>query len=179
MKALIGIKPILTLFLVSCFFLSFNSADERVSFPGEYTLFKIDRSRDPDLVIYDVNLNDQGMLDQSMPITVYWQKKSKSGQKESLTGIQKKFGYGLKFHTVSEHMADFQFVSYFNRMFELRKSKVGQYRVFTLSEGKRVEVTSMYIHFGDDSFWFPDVSRVELYGLAEVGRDPVKEIIIP
>ncbi len=100
----------------------FKNPDYPPKYPGNYNLFKIDRSRDPDIVMYDVNLDSQGNLNMSMPISVYWKKITEDGQFESLTGIQRNFGYGLKFQNISETMAEFQFVSSLDRTFELRKS---------------------------------------------------------
>jgi hypothetical protein len=129
--------------------------------------------------MYDVNLDGNGRLDPAMPISVYWDKITLNGRMQPLTGIQKKFGYGLKFQVISEYKADFQFVSYFKRTFELRKSGDDNYRVYTVSNGRMVEVKRMYIHFKDDSFWFPAISRIELYGIETTMGSPVKETITP
>jgi hypothetical protein len=157
----------------------FTNPDHSGYYPGEYNLFRIDRSRDPDIVIYDVNLDSQGNLDSSMPISVYWKKYTQDGQVESLTGIQRKFGYGIKFQSIGEHMADFQFVSSIDRTFELRRTSDEHYRVYTISGGKKIEVKSLYIHFKDDSFWFPGISKIELYGIDTDRGSQVAETIIP
>jgi len=98
---------------------------------------------------------------------------------EPLTGIQKKFGYGIKFQHISEHSADFKFVSSLDRIFELRKSGDNHYKVYTYSEGNKVEVKSLFIHFEDDSFWFPTISSIELAGLDTEKGSRVSESIIP
>ena len=157
----------------------FTNPDHSSEYPGDYTLFKIDRSRDPDVVMYDVNLDSKGKLNGSMPISVYWDKNTTNGGKESLTGIQKKFGYGIRFQDISEYGADFQFVSYFKRTFELRRTGDENYHVYTVSNGEKIEVKRMYIHFENDSFWFPAISRIELYGIETNMGNPVKETITP
>jgi len=113
----------------------FTNPDEAKNLAGDYNLFKIDRSRDPDIVVYDVRLDSQGMLDTSSPISVYWKKFSEDSIFEPLTGIQKKFAYGIKFKNITDHSADFEFVSSLDRIFELRESGDDHYKVYTYSEG--------------------------------------------
>ena len=157
----------------------FTNPDASKEYPGDYNLFSIDRSRDPDVIMYDINLDSQGKLDTTMPITIYWNRKSDNGRTDALTGIQKKFGYGLQFLRISDYSADFKFVSYFKRSFELRKSGNDEYRVYTYSDGKNVEVRNMYIHFENDSFWFPAITKIELIGIEPNKGSLVKETIIP
>jgi len=157
--------------MLTIFTSGYTTPDHSDKLAGDYNLFKIDRSRDPDIVVYDVRLDSLGKLDSSSPIAVYWKKFSRDGRFEPLTGIQKKFGYGIKFQNIGEHAADFKFVFSLDRKFELRKSEDDHYRVYTFSEGNKVEVKSLFIHFKDDPFWFPEISRIELVGLdTEKGR---------
>ena len=172
-------KVKIILVVLTVFASGFTNPDHSENLAGDYNLFKIDRSRGPDIVVYDVRLDSQGKLDTSSPISVYWKKFSEDGITEPLTGIQKKFGYGIKFQRIGEYSAEFKFVSSLDRIFELRKSGDDHYRVYTFSEGNKVEVKRLYIHFEDDSFWFPEISRIELVGLDTDKGNMVYESIIP
>ena len=172
-------KVKIILVVLTVFASGFTNPDHSENLAGDYNLFKIDRSRGPDIVVYDVRLDSQGKLDTSSPISVYWKKFSEDGITEPLTGIQKKFGYGIKFQRIGEYSAEFKFVSSLDRIFELRKSGDDHYRVYTFSEGNKVEVKRLYIHFEDDSFWFPEISRIELVGLDTDKGSMVYESIIP
>jgi len=165
--------------MTTVFASGFTNPDHTENLAGDYNLFKIDRSRSPDIVIYDVKLDSQGKLDTSSPISVYWKKFTRDSIFEPLTGIQKKFGYGIKFQNISEYSADFKFVSSLDRIFELRKSCDDHCRVYTYSDGNKVELKSLFIHFKDDSFWFPEISRIELVGLDTEKGSMVSESIIP
>jgi hypothetical protein len=157
----------------------FTNPDHSENLPGDYNLFKIDRSRDPDIVLYDVKLDSLGKLDTSSPISVYWKKFTREGLFEPLTGIQKKFGYGIKFQNISEQAADFKFVSSLDRIFELRKTGYDHYRVYTYSGGRKIVVQKLFIHFEDDSFWFPEISKIDLVGFDTEKGSVVSESIIP
>jgi hypothetical protein len=172
-------KVTIILTAITVFASGFTNPDQGDNPTGDYNLFKIDRSRDSDIVLYDVRLDNQGKLDTSMPISVYWKKITENGTLEPLTGIQKKFGYGIKFQSINDRSAEFKFVSSLDRIFELRKSGDDHYRVFTFSEGHKVEVKSLFIHFEDDAFWFPKISRIELVGIDVAQGGLITESIIP
>ena len=172
-------KVNIILVVMTVFAFGFTNPDQTLNLTGDYNLFKIDRSRDPDIVLYDVNVDSLGNLNTSMPISVYWKKFTDNGTFESLTGIQKKFGYGIKFQNINESSAAFKFVSSLDRIFELKKSGNDAYRVYTYAEGKKVEVKSLSIHFEDDSFWFPAISKIELVGLDTEKGKLITETIIP
>jgi hypothetical protein len=59
------------------------------------TLFKIERNKNANVVMYDVRLNDDGSIDKSNPIDVYWILYAKHGQREKITALERRV-YGLK-----------------------------------------------------------------------------------
>lgn len=171
------IKPYLIIIMTTLVSTAFIYPGEHYNTTENYKLFKIDRSRNSDVIVYDVNLNNKEELDKSTPINIYWVKNTKKGNTEPLTGIQKKFGYGLKFISISNNMADFQFVSYFDRVFKLRKTDNNQFKVFTISANKKVEVQRLYVQFEDNSSWIPSIINIELYGIDTDNGNPVSESI--
>ena len=172
-------KIIATLVILTLILSGYTNPDRSGDYPGNYNLFKIDRSRDRDIVLYDVRLDSLGNLDSSGPISAYWKKFTENGRYEPLTMIQQKFGYGIRFHNISESVADFQLVSFQDQLFRLRKNKDNEYRVYLVSGGKNIELRSLYIQFEDDSFWFPEISRIEIKGMDLAEGGLVTEIIIP
>ena len=78
-------------------------------------LFSIERSLDPNEVIYEINLDRNGKLQESNPIKIYWLKKTNNNKTEPLTLIQQQFAYGIIFlDSINPHEKEwsFQFVSY-------------------------------------------------------------------
>ncbi len=63
--------------------------------------------------------------------------KTENGNTKPLTRIQKKYAYGLKFKNVSDEKADFEFVSFFDRSFLIRKTDDNVYKVFTYKHHKK------------------------------------------
>jgi len=138
-------------------------------------LFKIERSRDPDEIWYTVNLNQNGSLNQDMPVKAFWVRKNENYKIEPLTRIQKRFGYGIR-AVDSENSRNnewqFQLAAYKNQIFILKRSADFQYKVFTLSGSKEIEVERIFVEFDGGSFLAPNIAEVKLTGIdLKTGRE--------
>lgn len=137
-------------------------------------LFIIERSKDKNVINYDLNKNSNGSLDLNNPITIHWKKTS--GNIENLTWIQAKYAYGIKVTHKSKELVKFKFVSYENKELMLIKRNKG-YSVI-LNEGNSVvEVKKIYIHFNGGSFWFPEIPQVDIEGIDTITNKNHKIVI--
>lgn len=59
-------------------------------------LFKIERSKNANIVQYDVQLTPDGKLYQQEPVIAYWIRVAEDGQERELTFFQRKWYYGFK-----------------------------------------------------------------------------------
>lgn len=161
------------IFVIGLLFLSIS--DNLFSFTkgSDNILFKIDRSRDADIICYDVVLDNYGKLDKESPVSIYWLRKTKDFVHEPLTMIQNRFSYGIRYYETSEHHAIFRFVSFNDRDFKLERSLDGQYGVFTRLGDRLVKVERIYVQFGGGPYLTPVISEVILYG-----RDPESGILM-
>lgn len=145
--------------------------------PAAQTLFKIARSKDANEIFYAARVTDKHQLDVSNPVDVYWIKHTDGNIRESLTWIQRKYAYGLKFIKVKESEVVFQFVSYNKRDFTLKRDQTGVFKVFTSSQGKEVQVDRIFIQIDGGTFWLPKISRVELHAKdAKTGNNLLETI---
>jgi len=161
-------KSIIVIFIALS--LSGFTNPDKDDFAGDYNLFRIDRNRNADVVMYDVDLDKQGKLNTSTPVKVYWKKLSHKGELEPITSIQKNFGYGLRFLEKSAEKVDFRLVCYKDQVFHIRKSDEGSFRVYTSTAGCEIEVNSLFIQFKDDAFWFPEILTIKILGTnTEIG----------
>ncbi|MDF1576254.1 MAG: DUF4833 domain-containing protein [Bacteroidales bacterium] len=145
---------------------------------AETLLFTIERSRDPDEIWYTVNTDQHGSVNPEMPVKVFWLKKSAGNRIEALTGIQKRFSYGIQSMELASSLGNawrFRLEAYKNRVFTLKKGSGGHYRVYTLSEGREVEVKKLYVKFDGGSFLAPSIGYVQLTGIDPVTGKEIKE----
>tara|TARA_R110002050_G_scaffold33007_2_gene84471 strand:+ start:61020 stop:61586 length:567 start_codon:yes stop_codon:yes gene_type:complete len=141
-------------------------------------LFKVERSKDPDFLRYDVNVF-ANKLDVKNPLHIYWVKPTQHNKETPLTWIQRNYSYGIEYLKVSDTEAEFQFVSYHKRTFQIKKDDANVFRVFTKSGNKEVIVNSIYIQIDGGTFWFPQISRVELHCQNPNSLKEMVEVIKP
>ncbi|WP_303918736.1 DUF4833 domain-containing protein [Draconibacterium sediminis] len=141
-------------------------------------LFKIERSRDADVVIYEANLKEDGSLNQENPVRVYWEKLTDNGRIEPLTKVQNSLSYGLKFLEANSYETEFQLVA-FKQSMTLKKNTNGDYKVYVRIDNQEMEVERIFIWFSNKSYWFPKVGRVELYTKTTNTREILAKVITP
>ena len=61
-----------------------------------HPLFKIERSKNANIVQYDAQIRPDGTLDKKKPVIVYWVRLAEQGQTKKLSWIQRVFAYGFK-----------------------------------------------------------------------------------
>ncbi|MCC8153319.1 MAG: DUF4833 domain-containing protein [Tannerellaceae bacterium] len=83
---------------------------------SEDRLFHIERSKNRNLVCYDVNLIDT-KLNTNKPLDIYWvNQEEKAGQVNGLSAIEKKFAYGYKLISQGEDQSEFTLTAYPGRV---------------------------------------------------------------
>ena len=143
------------------------------------SLFKIERSKDANQILYDVNIRETGQFDTNNPINVYWVKNTKGGKIEPLTWIQKKYAYGLKYLSINDDYASFRFVSYKKMIFTLRKKADNSFEVYTKHQGNLLKMDRIFIQIDGGTFWFPNITAIEIYAKNVKTGEQVIEIIRP
>lgn len=137
-------------------------------------LFKIQRSKDANEIHYNVRLDTKGLLNPDDPIDIHWVKKDGI---ESLTGIQKKYAYGLDILSKKPGEINFRFVCYDKRTFTMRRISANTFKVYVSSGGKQIELQRIFMQMDNSSLWSNKVSSIELHGLDPATSNNVTEII--
>jgi hypothetical protein len=61
----------------------------------QHPLFKIERSKNANIVQYDARVAPDGKLDRQQPVVAYWLRLAEEGQVQELSWTQKTFAYGF------------------------------------------------------------------------------------
>ena len=171
-KVILGISIVMLI-------LGFTNPEVDITSNSITSLFKIERSKDNNRIFYDVNIDNVGDLDSKAPISVYWRKNTEGGTIKPLTWIQQKFAYGLKFININDEYATFKFVSYNKIFFTLKKKKNNQFEVYTKYNGKLLKMDRIFIQLDGGTFWFPNITSVEIYAKDVATGEDIIEIITP
>jgi hypothetical protein len=130
-------------------------------------LFYLQRDPDANTVVYQLNLTEQGLLNEAEPVKIFWIRYAEKGQRKELNYIHRKFAYGLLFKKLSPDKYEFRFVSHDKIQFGLMKGKDGNYQVSCSIFNKPAILKRMYVRIDGGSFWVPNVLYVDFIGVEE------------
>lgn len=131
------------------------------TYPTEERLFHIERSKNRNLVCYDINLKD-GMLNMKNPLEVYWiNREDEPGLRKGLNFVQEKFAYGYKVTSKGDNTCEITLKAYPGKTLTLQNLN-GKY-VCTLSiDNQKAVLKKLYVKAKDNDSL--KVEYVELFG---------------
>jgi hypothetical protein len=144
-------------------------------------LFYLQRTTNTNTVIYALNINSKGVLDESTPVKVFWIRYPEGGMQKDLNFIQKAFAYG----TISKKNKDgsftIQLVAYKKKEFLLKKSAPDNtYKLYTFINNKESEIKRIFIKIDPGGTLFnPNIAYVEMKGKEAVSNKPIMERFKP
>jgi hypothetical protein len=140
---------------------------------NENSLFYIQRTKNTNAIVYEVNKKSDGKINEAEPIKIYWIRYASDSTTDDLSPIQKKYAYGVNTRSYNGQKNSFvvQFVSYKKRnIFLLPSSNGNQYAAYININGKLAELKKVFVATSGGTFWFPTIDYVEL-----TGKDPATQ----
>lgn len=139
-------------------------------------LFYLQRDPNTNTVIYQLNVNRAGQVDEDEPIKVFWIRYTEQGIHKDLNFIQRKFAYGLTAKKVAADKYALKFAAYDKVPFALMKwSADNAFHVFATVANKQIVLSRVYLRIEGGTFWVPNVRYIELKGWNAATRQPVVE----
>jgi hypothetical protein len=145
--------------------------------PHTQTLFVIARSKNANVLHYDVRLED-GKLDLGEPMVAYWVMHAEDGRRESLTFLERELAYG--FRIVSRVTADGFRVglkAFSRREFAVRRNADGTYRAHVRIDGQKAVLDRIFVTSQGGGVT-PSVKCVDLFGTLASGKK-IHERLVP
>ena len=126
-------------------------------------LFHIERSKNKNIVCYDVVVNSKGKLDSQNPVNVYWINREESfGKQDKLSYIQQKSAYGYSIIEQNEKTANIVLNACKDKVVEIVKTD-DSYIAKTLINKQKCVLTKIYVKTLPTNSL--KVEYVELYGV--------------
>jgi phosphatidylglycerophosphate synthase len=139
-------------------------------------LFYLQRDPNSNTVIYQLNVNSAGQLDEDEPVRVFWIRYAERSQRENLNFIQRKFAYGLSAKKIATDKYELKFAAYNKVPFYLMWSGTDHaFHVYTVVANKQIMLSRVYLRIEGGTFWVPNVKYIEFKGLNAATREPVTE----
>lgn len=129
-------------------------------------LFYLQRTTNTNTVIYALNVNAAGKLDESTPVKVFWIRYPEGGMHKELNFIQKAFAYGTMSEKNKDGSYTIHLVAYKKKDLYLRKSPTdNSYRMYTLINRRNAALNRVFIKIDPGGTLFkPNVDYIELRG---------------
>jgi hypothetical protein len=161
-------------------------SNSEIEFPKpegvENMLFYVQRTINANTIIYSLNTDKQGNLNEIEPIKAYWIKYTQGGKLDPLTYIQKNYAYGVNSKLIDKEKKSysFEFVSYNKKKFYLIKSTTDKkYHVYGYINNKLSILNNILVKIEGGTFWVPNVKYVEIIAFDPSASAEVTEIIKP
>ena len=141
-------------------------------------LFFLQRTPDANTVVYQLNLEKDGSLNEKSPVKASWIRYEENGVVKELSGIERKFAYGVKCKALGNEAYEVRLVSYKKLPMYLLKSPTDQqYRLYIKEQGKDLLLKRVFVKVEGGSFWFPKVQYIDLFTIdSENGAQILKRI---
>lgn len=147
-----------------------NDDDDRVFF--------IARSKNANIVCYDVNTDKKGNLNEKEPLRVYWiNKTDHPGEISELSYIQNKMAYGYSSKALGKGIYEISLVAFPSRKLILERNPKGKYHGRMLIGGQQAVLTKIFVQAKPESFL--KVAWIDLSGFGLEGGKPLSERITP
>ncbi len=149
---------------------------------NENSLFYIQRTKNTNAIVYEVNRKADGKIDVDDPVKVYWIRYASDSTTEDLNYIQRKYAYGLSSRQNNNQKNSFiiQLVAYKKRNIFLLPDATGKhFTAFMSINGKMAEIKRIFVSISGGTFWFPKVDYIELSGKDPATKQKVVERFVP
>lgn len=149
---------------------------------NENSLFYIQRTKNTNAIVYEVNKLPDGRIDSGDPIKVFWIRYASDSTREELNAIQRTYAYGVHANPLKGHPNAFvvQLVAYKKKnIFLMPIANTNKFTALMSINGKMAELKRIFVSISGGSFWFPKVDYIELSGKDPITHLPVVEKFIP
>ena len=143
-----------------------------------HQLFYLQRDPNSNTVIYQLNLDDTGRLDEQEPVQAFWIRYAEQGQRKGLNYIQRKFAYGISTKKTAPNTYELKFAAYDKLPLYLAKLKLDDaYHIYATVNNKQLVLNRIFVRIEGGTFWVPNVKYIELDGWNAATREPLVERI--
>ncbi|GGF05849.1 DUF4833 domain-containing protein [Stappia taiwanensis] len=142
-------------------------------------LFYLQRSTNPNTVIYAARFREDGTLDPNEPVAAYWRRYNTTGERLPLKMIEDNFAFGVRTERTDDpSVFRLYVVSYPERKATLRQVAPGRAELTVPAGGRQMRPVYAYIDV-DESGLMPSVRTVSVMGQdAATGKPLVERIQI-
>ena len=138
-----------------------------------HELFYLQRDPNTNTVVYQLNVDGAGQLDEDEPINIFWLRYAEQGQRKELNFIQRKFAYGISTKRLAPNKYVLKFAAYDKvPLYLLKSSTDNAFHVYATVNSQQIELQRIFLRIEGGTFWVPNVKYIELKGLNTTTHQP-------
>jgi hypothetical protein len=141
----------------------------------ERNLFVITRSKNANVVHYDVRTRANGQLELEDPVGAYWILAAEDGRREDLTWFETRFAYGFRLTSRPTKLGFRMRIAAFDEQdIVVRRHRDGRYRAHFTIAGRDAVLERIHVQTREGGLT-PKVVHVDLVGRASAGGARITE----
>lgn len=126
-------------------------------------LFYIQRNQNQDAIVYRLNRNLDGLINEYLPMDAYWIKFSEGGIRRELNDLQNRLAFGYDSSKISNDLFEFHFVAYPEMSFYIHNIGSKGYKAVFQKDERTIVLHNIYVYAVEFGV-FPDVKYIEFFG---------------
>jgi hypothetical protein len=178
------LTPLLFFLLSTCLSFAQTTENDKTLISPELTendLFFLQRTKNTNTIMYELNMNEDGTLNEDEPVNVYWR------HYELGPNVKNEMGYFPKTHAygvVSEKLQDkvdeysIQLKAFKKKALKLAKDKTGKFVAKMAINGKEALLNRIYVN-SEEGVFTATVIHVDLFGTDPETGEAVTERVFP
>ena len=175
MKQVLALTTMLLILFLAA---SLPAAEHEPGAIEQQHLFKIERSKNANIVQYDARVRPDGALDPDKPIVGYWIRLAEDGRKMKLRFFEKRFAYGFRAaYDPASNSVTLVLKAGIGRDLKVLEIMDG-YRAMTTIDGRNALIEKIFVQSSGKRL-FTKVEYIELYGVDSVTGEDRFEKYVP
>ncbi len=126
-------------------------------------LFRIERSKNANVVQYDARLREDGSLVRDDPVDAYWLRLAGSGKRKELDWLARKLAYGFVVHWRGDGALELEMVAPIGRRVQVVMGKDG-WEARTRVDGRECRIDRIFVQSIERRFRLPKVESIDFAG---------------
>jgi len=127
-------------------------------------LFRIERSKNANVVQYDARVRSDGRLDREEPVDAYWLRLASSGERKELKWLARKAAYGFDVDWRDDGSLELEMVAPIGRRVHVLETEDG-WQARTRIDGRVCRIERIYVKSRERRFGLPSVEFIDFAGV--------------
>lgn len=157
------------------------SEDPRWRAPhDEGQVFYLQKSSNPNTVVYAMQFDETGKLSRANPMTAYWRRYAEQGQRMELRLLERILAFDIQYSVIDDVLPAYRanLVAYPALKATVEKTAEDVYRAILPIAGEPAQLDCIFVELRETGF-IPTILHVDLVGRTLDGSERIRQRLLP